>query len=307
MYGDEPVTELGAAGGRVLRHGTRGAWLRLAGLGGWRSPPRSLLVASRRGVAVGRRGCATGSTTPACWAPLVFIALSALLTVAFFPGPLLAGGGGPAVRHRGRQPAQPIARRRSARSLGVLDLARRWATTRSSGSPAGASAPCARCVGAARRSSRSSTRRILPRRAVQPRQLRRRPDAIPLRAFAAATAIGSAPRAFAYAALGGSLDDLGSPEAIVAIVVLVGMAVGGARRAQTVWIWKRLVVPGRPLGSPAVMPTRSPRLDPAELDDARARVGDQLLGDLVAPHRRRPARPTSAPQRRTVSRPGESA
>jgi uncharacterized membrane protein YdjX (TVP38/TMEM64 family) len=49
-----------------------------------------------------------------------------------------------------------------------------------------------------------------------------------LLAFAAATAIGVAPRAFAYAALGGSLDDLGSPEAIVAIVLLVAMAAGGA-------------------------------------------------------------------------------
>ena len=47
-------------------------------------------------------------------------------------------------------------------------------------------------------------------------------------AFAAATAIGVAPRAFAYTALGGSLDDLGSPEAIVAIVLLVAMALGGA-------------------------------------------------------------------------------
>jgi uncharacterized membrane protein YdjX (TVP38/TMEM64 family) len=49
-----------------------------------------------------------------------------------------------------------------------------------------------------------------------------------LLAFAAATAIGVAPRAFAYTALGGSLDDLGSPEAIVAIVLLVAMAAGGA-------------------------------------------------------------------------------
>jgi SNARE associated Golgi protein len=48
-----------------------------------------------------------------------------------------------------------------------------------------------------------------------------------LTVFAAATAIGCAPRAFAYAALGGSLDDLGSPEAIVALCVLVGMAAAG--------------------------------------------------------------------------------
>jgi uncharacterized membrane protein YdjX (TVP38/TMEM64 family) len=48
-----------------------------------------------------------------------------------------------------------------------------------------------------------------------------------LPAFAAATAIGVAPRAFAYTALGGSLDDLTSPEAIVALVALVVMALTG--------------------------------------------------------------------------------
>ena len=49
-----------------------------------------------------------------------------------------------------------------------------------------------------------------------------------LRSFVAATAIGCAPRAFAYTALGGSLGDLRSPEAIVAVVVLVVMAAVGA-------------------------------------------------------------------------------
>jgi uncharacterized membrane protein YdjX (TVP38/TMEM64 family) len=59
---------------------------------------------------------------------------------------------------------------------------------------------------------------------------------VTLRAFAAATALGCAPRAFAYTALGGSLDDLTSPEAIAAIVVLVAMAIAGAviaRRTAT--------------------------------------------------------------------------
>ena len=50
---------------------------------------------------------------------------------------------------------------------------------------------------------------------------------VSLPAFAAATAIGFAPRAFAYTALGGSLDDLASPEAIVAYVALVVMALAG--------------------------------------------------------------------------------
>jgi uncharacterized membrane protein YdjX (TVP38/TMEM64 family) len=48
-----------------------------------------------------------------------------------------------------------------------------------------------------------------------------------LPAFAAATAIGVAPRAFAYTALGGSLDNLASPEAIIAYVALAVMALTG--------------------------------------------------------------------------------
>jgi uncharacterized membrane protein YdjX (TVP38/TMEM64 family) len=63
--------------------------------------------------------------------------------------------------------------------------------------------------------------------------------------FAGATAIGCAPRAFAYAALGGSLDDLGSPEAIVALCVLVGMAVAGL-----VLAWLTRSVPGTATSSP---------------------------------------------------------
>ncbi|MEP6954617.1 MAG: VTT domain-containing protein, partial [Solirubrobacteraceae bacterium] len=52
--------------------------------------------------------------------------------------------------------------------------------------------------------------------------------AIRLHIFAGATAIGAAPRAFAYTALGGSLGNLRSPEAIAAFAVLVVMALAGA-------------------------------------------------------------------------------
>lgn len=51
---------------------------------------------------------------------------------------------------------------------------------------------------------------------------------IPLGVFALASAIGVAPRAFAYTALGGSLDDLGSPEAIAAFGLLAALALAGA-------------------------------------------------------------------------------
>jgi uncharacterized membrane protein YdjX (TVP38/TMEM64 family) len=50
---------------------------------------------------------------------------------------------------------------------------------------------------------------------------------IPLLVFCAATALGTAPRAFAYTALGGSLGDLRSPEAAAAVGVLVVMGTIG--------------------------------------------------------------------------------
>jgi uncharacterized membrane protein YdjX (TVP38/TMEM64 family) len=41
------------------------------------------------------------------------------------------------------------------------------------------------------------------------------------------TVVGSAPKVFAYVALGGSLTDLGSPEAVVALVLLAALALTG--------------------------------------------------------------------------------
>jgi uncharacterized membrane protein YdjX (TVP38/TMEM64 family) len=51
---------------------------------------------------------------------------------------------------------------------------------------------------------------------------------LPYRAMALGTVIGAAPKVFAYTALGGSLDDLTSPEAITAIALLVILGISGA-------------------------------------------------------------------------------
>jgi uncharacterized membrane protein YdjX (TVP38/TMEM64 family) len=48
------------------------------------------------------------------------------------------------------------------------------------------------------------------------------------RDLALGTVVGAAPKVFAYVALGGSLDDLTSPEAIVAIALLASMGLFGA-------------------------------------------------------------------------------
>ena len=48
------------------------------------------------------------------------------------------------------------------------------------------------------------------------------------RDMAAGTVVGAAPKVFAYVALGGSLADLGSPEALVAIGLLVALGLAGA-------------------------------------------------------------------------------
>jgi uncharacterized membrane protein YdjX (TVP38/TMEM64 family) len=47
-------------------------------------------------------------------------------------------------------------------------------------------------------------------------------------AMAAGTVLGAAPKVFAYVALGGSLSDLTSPEALVAVALLTVLAIGGA-------------------------------------------------------------------------------
>jgi uncharacterized membrane protein YdjX (TVP38/TMEM64 family) len=68
--------------------------------------------------------------------------------------------------------------------------------------------------------------------------------------FAAATALGAAPRAFAYTALGGSFGDWRSPETIVAAVVLAVMALVG------------LVLLRREVRPPGSTPTVTTRIGP---------------------------------------------
>src|SRR3712207_9311418 len=49
---------------------------------------------------------------------------------------------------------------------------------------------------------------------------------LPYQDLAPGTIVGAAPKVFAYVALGGSLSDLGSPAAIIAVSLLIALALG---------------------------------------------------------------------------------
>jgi uncharacterized membrane protein YdjX (TVP38/TMEM64 family) len=161
--------------------------------------------------------------------PLLFIPISAALTVALFPGPLLAGASGLmfgtalgtpvsiASATLGATLAFALSRWWAHDAVEALAGPRLQAVRRWVGARGFLSVLCARIAPGVPYSLVNYAAGLTP---------------ILLRSFVAATAIGVAPRAFAYTALGGSLGDLGSPEAIIAVVVLVVMAVGGLALAR---------------------------------------------------------------------------
>jgi uncharacterized membrane protein YdjX (TVP38/TMEM64 family) len=158
--------------------------------------------------------------------PLVFIVLSALLTPALFPGPLLAGAAGLLF---GTWLGTPIAI--VGATLGAMlafAIARWLAHDAVEGLEPALPRLAALRAWVGRRGFWSILyARIVPGVPYSLVNYAAGLSPVTLRAFAGATALGCAPRAFAYTALGGSLDDIGSPEAIAAVVVLVVMALAG--------------------------------------------------------------------------------
>jgi uncharacterized membrane protein YdjX (TVP38/TMEM64 family) len=177
--------------------------------------------------------------------PLVFIALSAALTVCLFPGPLLAGASGLlfgtalgtpvsiASATLGATLAFLIARRVGHDALEQVQGPRLAALRAWVGRRGFLSVLYARIAPGIPYSLVNYAAGLSP---------------VALRAFVAATALGCAPRAFAYTALGGSFGDLGSPETVIAIVVLVVMAVAGGVLARRDLLRARS--PGRGTSSP---------------------------------------------------------
>lgn len=158
------------------------------------------------------------------FAPLAFVLLSALLTVCMFPGPLLAGASGLLFGTALGTPTAIVAATLGA-SL-AFSISRRF----------GAEAVDELSGRRVRRTQEWIASRgflavlyarILPLMPYNVVNYAAGLTAVPLVVFASATALGCAPRAFAYTALGGSLHDLDSTEAIVAFAVLIAMAAGG--------------------------------------------------------------------------------
>ncbi len=157
--------------------------------------------------------------------PLLFIPISAGLTVALFPGPLLAGASGLLF---GTALGTPVSIVSATLGATLAFCLSRWWAHDAVQELAGPRLSALRAWVGRRGFLSVLYARIAPGVPYSLVNYAAGLTPVLLRSFVAATAIGCAPRAFAYTALGGSLGDLGSPEAIVAVVVLVLMAVVGA-------------------------------------------------------------------------------
>jgi uncharacterized membrane protein YdjX (TVP38/TMEM64 family) len=163
--------------------------------------------------------------------PLVFIVVSAALTPCLFPGPLLAGASGLLF---GTVLGTPIAIVSATLGAVLAFALARW-IAHDAVERLGPSHPRLAALRAwvGRRGFWSILyARILPGVPYSLVNYAAGLSPVTLRAFATATAIGCAPRAFAYTALGGSIDDLGSPEAIAAFAMLIILALVGLVAAR---------------------------------------------------------------------------
>lgn len=169
------------------------------------------------------------TTAPGYVVPLAFIVLSSLLTVVFFPGPLLAGASGLLFGTALGTPVSIVAATLGA-SL-AFGLARWWAHDAVE-QLAGSRVQGLRAWVGRRGFLAVLYARLAPGVPYSLVNYAAGMTPVRLAAFAGATAVGAAPRAFAYTALGGSLSDLGAWQAQVAIAVLVVMAIAGVLLAR---------------------------------------------------------------------------
>lgn len=167
-------------------------------------------------------------------APLVFVAISGSLVLVSFPAPLLAGASG--ILFGTAEGAVLSLAAATLGATGAHQLGRHAA------GPDFAKARGGRIGGLVERLHERSFlsvlyARILPGLPFAFVSYAAGIAAVSLRAFVPATILGAAPRAYAYTALGGHIDDLGDPQALVAVAILVALALGSL--ALHVWSRRR--------------------------------------------------------------------
>jgi uncharacterized membrane protein YdjX (TVP38/TMEM64 family) len=156
--------------------------------------------------------------------PLVFIAVSASLTVVLFPGPVLAAASGLLF---GTALGTPVSIASATLGATLAFSLSRWWAHDAVVALAGPRLQALRAWVGRRGFLTVLYARIAPGVPYTLVNYAAGLTPIALRSFVAATAIGVAPRAFAYTALGGSLGNFRSPEGLVAVAVLVAMALLG--------------------------------------------------------------------------------
>jgi uncharacterized membrane protein YdjX (TVP38/TMEM64 family) len=169
--------------------------------------------------------------------PLVFIVVSSLLTVVLFPGPLLSGASGLLFGTALGTPVSIVAATTGAAL--AFALSRWWAhdaVVETFGHHRRLLA--LRAWVGARGFESVLLARVAPGMPYNLVNYAAGLTPVALGTFTLATAIGVAPRAFAYTALGGSIGNIGSPAAIVAICLLA------AEGALGIWLL-RAAGPGR--------------------------------------------------------------
>lgn len=158
------------------------------------------------------------------WAPVAFVFVSSILTVLFIPGPLLAAASGLLFGVALGTPLSIL-----SATLGAVlafSISRWWAHDAVEHLAGPRLSAVREWIGD--RGFRSVFyARIAPGAPYNAVNYGAGLTPIRLRDFALATMIGCSPRAFAYTALGGSVSNLDRPEAIIAFVVLILMAVIG--------------------------------------------------------------------------------
>ncbi len=153
--------------------------------------------------------------------PLVFIVLSALLTVAFFPGPLLSGASGLLF---GTALGTPVSIVAATLGATLAALVSRFIARDAVAEVGGPRVLAIRNWVSRRGFTGVLLLRLMPGIPYNAVNYGVGLTHVPMGVFALATAIGCAPRAFAYTALGGQLGSFDSVEFVVAMVVLIGMA-----------------------------------------------------------------------------------